>query len=130
MSSLHRTLSGDVLVHHLTEDEMLVDRGLVEAHGRSARTLVKEGPLRLTLIALAAQGTLPPHSTSGPIMIQLLDGDIVVEAAGKEYPLAMQEVLVIASRVEHSARSTEGGSFLLTVIHVVPEEQSSPVQRA
>jgi quercetin dioxygenase-like cupin family protein len=117
MSSMHRTISGDVLVQHLTEDSMLIDRGLVEQHGRSARTLVKEGPLRVTMIALAANGTLPPHSTVGPISIQLVEGDITVTAAGREYPLAMRDLLVVAANVEHSASSDEGGAFLLTVVH-------------
>lgn len=117
MSSLHRTLSGDVLVQHLTDDEMLVDRALVELHGRSARTVVKEGPLRVTIIALAANGSLPVHSANGPISIQLLEGDITFNAAGRDYPLAVRDLLVVAAGVEHSARSSGGGAFLLTVVH-------------
>ncbi len=117
MSSMQRTLAGDVLVHHLTEDEMLVDRSLVALHGRSARTLIKEGPLRVTVIALAANGNLPPHSAAGPISIQLLEGDITFTAAGTHYPLAPYDLLVIAGGVEHSARSAAGGAFLLTVVH-------------
>ena len=117
MSSMHRTISGEVLVQHLTEDAMLIDRGLVEQHGRSARTLVKEGSLRVTMIALGVNGVLPAHSTTGPISIQLLEGDITFTAAGKEYSLAMRELLVVAANVEHSARSTNGGAFLLTVVH-------------
>ncbi|HEY8794373.1 MAG TPA: hypothetical protein VIM15_05450 [Gemmatimonadaceae bacterium] len=117
MSSMQRTLAGDVLVQHLTDDEMLVDRSLVALHGRSARTLIKEGPLRVTVIALAANGNLPAHSTSGPISIQLLEGDITFTAAGREYPLGSRDLLVVAGGVEHSARSAAGGAFLLTVVH-------------
>jgi quercetin dioxygenase-like cupin family protein len=117
MSSMHRTISGDVLVQHLTEDAMLIDRGLVEQHGRSARTLVKEGPIRVTMIALDANGTLPAHSTAGPISVQLLEGDITFTAAGQEYPLQMRDLLVISANVEHSAKSAKGGAFLLTVVH-------------
>jgi quercetin dioxygenase-like cupin family protein len=117
MSSMNRTLAGDVLVQHLTDDEMLVDRSLVALHGRSARTLIKEGPLRVTVIALAANGILPAHSTTGPISIQLLEGDITFTVAGKEYPLASRDLLVVAGGVEHSARSAGGGAFLLTVVH-------------
>ena len=81
------------------------------------RTLIKEGPLRVTVIALAANGNLPAHSTTGPISIQLLEGDITFTAAGKEYPLAPRDLLVVAGGVEHSARSAAGGAFLLTVVH-------------
>ena len=117
MSSVRRTLGGDVLVHHLTHDEALVDRSLVALHRRSARTLVKEGSLRVTIIALGAKGDLPEHSSAGPISIQLLDGDITFTAAEQEYALAPRDLLVIAGGVPHSARSSGGGTFLLTVVH-------------
>ena len=97
MSSMHRTIEGDVLVNHLTQDAMMIDQGLLVQHGRSSRTIVKEGPLRVTLIALAANATLPAHSASGPITIQLLEGDITFEIAGKEFPLQTRDLLVVAA---------------------------------
>ena len=117
MSSMHRTLQGDVLVHHLTRDERIIDRDLVARHGRSARTLVKEGPLRLTILGIAAGGDLPAHRTDGPVSIQVVEGEVTFSAAGKEYPLSTGDVLVFAANVEHSARSRTGGVFLLTVVH-------------
>jgi hypothetical protein len=59
MSSLHRALD-DVRIHHLHQDQRLIDPALLARHGRSARTLVKEGPLRLTIVAIGPGGTLPP----------------------------------------------------------------------
>lgn len=117
MSSLNRIVEGAVLVHHLPHAEQMIDRALVEQHGRSARTLVKEGLLRLTIIAIAAGGDMPPHSTSGPVSVHLLQGDAVFSAAGSDYPLHVGDVLVFASGVEHSARSDSGCTFLLTVVH-------------
>jgi quercetin dioxygenase-like cupin family protein len=117
MSSLRRTIEGDILVHHLTQDERMIDQDLLARHGRTARTLVKEGTLRLTLIALAAGGSLPAHHTEGPVMIHVLEGSVVVEAVGSEYSLVPGELLVLASEVEHAARSTTGSVFLLTVVH-------------
>ena len=117
MSSLRRTLEGDVLVHHLKRDEQMIDKGLLARHGRSARTLVKQGPLRMTVIALAAGGTLATHRAEGPVTIQLLDGDVVFDVAEHEYPLAAGDVLVLASGVPHGARSSAGCVLLLTVVH-------------
>lgn len=114
---MHRTIEGRVLVNHLTQDEMLIDQSLLVQHGRSARTLVKEGALRITVIALAANGVLPAHSAAGPISIQLLNGDVTFDIAGQAYPLRLNDLLVVAPRVEHSARSATGGTFLLTVVH-------------
>lgn len=118
MSSLHRTITGDVLVQHLGPDVMTIDQQLLAAHGRSARTLVKDGPLRLTIMALAPGGTLAPHSTDNPVSIQVLQGEVTFSALDREYALAAGDVLVLAAGVEHAARSKSGASFLLTVAFV------------
>ncbi|HEY2896815.1 MAG TPA: cupin domain-containing protein [Gemmatimonadaceae bacterium] len=117
MSSLRRTLEGEVLVHHLKRDEQMIDRQLLARHGRTARTLVKEGPLRLTVIAIAAGGGIPIHHAEGPITIHLLEGDAVFDVAEREYALAAGDVLVLASGVPHAARSSTGCVLLLTVVH-------------
>ena len=117
MSSLDRTISGEVLVRHLPRDEQTIDQTLVARHGRSARTLVKEGPLRLTILALAAGGDLPAHNTDGPVSIHILEGEVVFEAVGQKYPLSVGDLLVLAAGVEHSASSASGCVFLLTVVH-------------
>ena len=117
MSSMHRSSSGEVLVHHLTEDERLVDQTLLAQHGRSARTLVKQGPLRLTLIALAPGGDIAAHRASGPVSMHIVEGEIVFAALGHEYVAKPGDILVMAAGVEHAVRSETGGVFLLTVVH-------------
>lgn len=117
MSSMHRVLEGDVLVRHLPRDAGMIDAALLARHGRTARTLVKDGPLRLTIMAIAPGGDLPTHRTDGPVTIHVLDGDVLVEAMDQEYPLSAGDVLVLAPGVPHSARSRTGVRFLLTVVH-------------
>lgn len=121
MSSMHRVLSGEVLVHHLTEDERMLDAELLARHGRTARTLVKDGPLRLTIMGIAAGGVLPTHSTDAQVTVHLLEGEVTFAAAGGEYPLRVGDVLVLAAGVEHEARSATGGVFLLTVLYPAGE---------
>jgi quercetin dioxygenase-like cupin family protein len=118
MSSMNRTISGDVLVQHLRSDVMLIDQTLLEAHGRSARTLVKDGPLRLTIMGIAAGGSLPPHRSEHPVSIQVVQGDVTFVAVDQEYTLTAGDVLIFASGVEHSARTTGGAALLLTVAYV------------
>jgi quercetin dioxygenase-like cupin family protein len=125
MSSLHRTIDGDVMVRHLKRDEQMIDPTLLARHGRTARTLVKEGPLRLTLIALAAGGSIPSHRAEGPVTIHLLEGDVVFDVEESQYPLVPGEVLVLASGLRHEVRSSAGCVFLLTVVHL--PSQGSPV---
>jgi quercetin dioxygenase-like cupin family protein len=117
MSSLDRIISGEALVRHLPRDEQTIDQSIVTRHGRSARTLVKEGLLRLTIMALAPDGDLPAHKTDGPVSIHVLEGEVVFEALGQKYPLSVGDLLVLAAGVEHSASSVPGCVFLLTVVH-------------
>src|SRR5665213_1129135 len=116
MSSMRRILNAEVLVHHLTRDERMLDQELLARHGRTARTIVKEGPLRLTVMGIAAGGVLPTHSTDAQVTIHLLEGEVTFIARGREYPLTTGDVLVFAPGVEHEARSAAGGVFLLTVV--------------
>ena len=114
---MKRTISGPVLSHRLTRDELMLDHTLLEQRGRTARTLVKEGPLRLTLMALAADGVLPEHRTDGPVTVHVLNGTVTFTAAGATYDLVAGEVLVFAAGVPHAAQSSTGCVFLLTVVH-------------
>jgi quercetin dioxygenase-like cupin family protein len=118
MSSMKRTMSGDVLFHRLTRDELTLDTTLLAERGRTARTLVKEGPLRLTLMALAREGVLPEHRADGPVSIHVIEGTAVFHALGADYPLSKGDVLVFANGVPHSASSALGCVFLLTVVHL------------
>lgn len=126
MSSMNRTIEGEVLVHHLPQDELIIDRELLAQRGRTARTLVKEGPVRLVLMALPPGGDLPAHSTDDPVTIHVTDGEITFRAINNEYHLVKGDVLVFAAGVEHSASSREGCVFLLTVVH--HDSNSTPPQ--
>lgn len=120
MSSLDRTLDGDVVVRHLTQDAQMIDRALLEKQGRTSRTLIKEGPLRLTMVALGAGGELAPHRAPGPATMHVLEGSVTFTALGREYPVKAGDILVMGSGVEHSGRSTSGGMFLLTLMDARP----------
>lgn len=117
MSSMQRRLGGGVLVHHLARDSQMIDEALLARSGRSARTLVKEGPLRITLMAVAAGEDVPPHHADGPVAIQVLRGDIVFRVPEGECPLAAGDMLVLPARVEHSARAVTDCAFLVTIVH-------------
>lgn len=116
MSSLERNLAGDAMHLGLGAERQALDQAGLAKHGRASRTLVKNGPLRVTLIELAAGGELAPHQAPGPATMQVLDGAIVFTAGEKEYPMGKGDLLALAANVRHSARSSTGGLFLLTVI--------------
>jgi quercetin dioxygenase-like cupin family protein len=130
MSSMNRTIEGEVLVHHLPQDELIIDRELLAQRGRTSRTIVKEGPLRIVLMALAPGGDLPAHSTDEPVQIHVTDGEIVFRAVGQDYNLAQGDTLVFAAGVEHSAISAPGCVFLLTVVRTNTDSGSMGVHGA
>lgn len=74
MTPLHRSLAGNLLVFDLQDEMRTVREALGVAPTRIARTLVKDGPLRLTLIGMSPGGSLREHEAAGPITIHVLDG--------------------------------------------------------
>lgn len=118
MSSIQRPLSGDVLVFSLAEErERAGDATILERSGRNARTLLKEGPLRATVVVLDAGGVLAEHQAEGPIMVQPLEGRIRFTTSECEHEIGPGELLSAGGGVRHSVSSEGGATFLLTVAH-------------
>lgn len=124
MSPVHRTLASSALAFDLADEMRIVRSELDAGHSRIARTLVKEGALRLTLIGVRAGGGMHEHVADGPITIHALEGTIVVHAAGETIRLAAGSLVAIDGGVRHDVSSSEGGLFLLTLI--APEAARAP----
>lgn len=115
---LDRALSADVLRFDLNAEEgKATHPDTLERDGRSSRTLLKEGPLRVTLIVLGPGGGIPEHEAQGPITIQSLRGTVDVIVNGETHSVAPRDLLAIDSAVPHAVSSVEGASFILTVTH-------------
>lgn len=116
MPSIQRPLSGDVMVFRLDDErERAADPSTVQKHGRSARTLLKDGPLRVTLVVLGPGGELAEHSADGPITVQPLDGSIRFTIGGQSHDVSAGEMLSAGAGLPHSVHSEHGAAFLLTV---------------
>lgn len=116
MPSIDRPLSGDVLVFDLEEEEdEAADQKILERSGRNARTVLKSGPLRVTLVVLAPGGETSEHSAPGPITVQPVRGTIRFTVGGETYHLGPGKMLSAGPEVDHAVFSEEGASFLLTV---------------
>lgn len=119
MSSLDRPLHADVLRFSLEAEERNATHAeTLERDGRSSRTLLKDGALRVTLIVLAPEGGIPEHTAPGPITIQPLRGRVEVVVGGESHGVSAGEILSLGPGVPHSVSSREGAAFLLTVTHV------------
>ena len=114
MSPTQHPVSGPALVFDLAEELRIVHEQLAST-SRSARTLVKNGSLRATLMGLAAGGSIAAHSADGPITVHVLEGAIDFEADGKTWSLPTGSLFALDAGIVHSVRSTQGAAFLLTV---------------
>jgi quercetin dioxygenase-like cupin family protein len=118
MSPIDRPLSGEVLRFDLVQERGRVDDpALLQRNGRNARTLIKDGWLRVTLVTVRAGGGIEAHRAAGPITVHVVDGDIRFRVAGKEHRLAAGDLLSVPAGLEHHVTSDNGGTFLLTVAH-------------
>jgi quercetin dioxygenase-like cupin family protein len=122
MASIDRPLGGDAILFRLSDGERsaLVDDQLLAERKRTARTLVKEGALRVTLVALSPGGSLAEHHAEGPITVHVLAGEIRFRTGEKEWNLSKGDLLALPARVPHAVESDNGGEFLLTVAVTPP----------
>jgi quercetin dioxygenase-like cupin family protein len=123
MPSIQRQLSGEILVFEIDEErERASDPDVLLRSGRNARTLLKMGSLRVTLVVLEAGGELAEHEAAGPITVQVVRGRIQFTAEEERHDIGPGQLLAAGSGVRHSVASAEGAAFLLTVSHVTREE--------
>ena len=116
MSPVRHQVSGPALQFSLADEISIVKQELGDTTTRSARTLVKDGPLRVTLVAVKPGGELKPHRADGPITLQVLEGEITFQAEGQSWTMRAESLFVLDAGITHSVRSTQGGVFLLTVV--------------
>ena len=118
MTPVRHQVSGQALQFALQEEIGTVKRELTGTTTRSARTLVKDGPLRVTLVGVNPGGELRPHKADGPITLQVLEGQIHFEAEGQRWTLSAGTLFALDAGITHSVQSPNGGIFLLTVVAV------------
>lgn len=100
----------------LQELSALLNSSEVARAGRSARTLFKDGSLRLVLVALGATGVLQEHHAPGPLTIQALSGSVTVEAGDQSFPLHLGDLLVLPAGAPHAVQAHEPSGLLLTMV--------------
>jgi quercetin dioxygenase-like cupin family protein len=113
MSSLDRELDGAALLLDLGEARR--EMGALEDGQHTARTLIKSGALRVTLITLAPGGSLAEHSAPGPILVQPVEGTLHFASHGAIHELVPGQLLSVGPHVRHAVSSDGGATFLLTV---------------
>ncbi len=83
--------------------------------GHGARTLAKQGSLRVVLLALARGARIPQHRAAASISVQVLFGHVRFSVAGKETHLTPGRVLVVARDLPHDLEAEQDSAVLLTL---------------
>lgn len=116
MTPVKHQVAGSALTFTLSEEVDALKAELRDAPARAARTLVKEGPVTVTLIGVIAGGSMHAHKADGPITVQVLDGEVEFSIGETTRTFPAGSLLALAGGITHAVRSEHGGIFLLTVV--------------
>lgn len=115
MSSITRQLAGPNLTFRLADQiaELRADENYARS-GRAGRTLVKAGPLRLTLTCLAAGIEVGTHHADMPMTLQPIEGRLRYRVGDEESEIGAGEVLFFGPGHAQDIRALEDTALLLT----------------
>ena len=109
-------ISGQVLTFLLpAEEARLREQAGASKSGRAAKTLVKEGPLRITEVALRKGTLLPSHQVAGATSLEIRRGRLRVTAAGGALNFGSGELIVLDTGVAHSVQALSDCVILITM---------------
>ncbi len=111
----HR-ISGARLTFALrTECSALEETAAYRRSGRTAKTLVNEGQLRIELVALREGTAMAPHRAAAHVTIHVVRGALRVEMADGPTDLGPGGLLVLAPDLRHRVIARKDACFLLTL---------------
>lgn len=109
-------ISGDVLLIDIEhESKAILDAARSAGTGHSAKTLVKDGPLRLVILGFTAGSFLREHNSDGPVSIQALSGRVDVSIADRSESVEAGKTLVINATISHGVTAVADAVLLLTI---------------
>ncbi|MCA9903310.1 MAG: cupin domain-containing protein [Hyphomicrobiaceae bacterium] len=84
-------------------------------HRHRQETLYKGGDATIALFVFEEGAGLPPHTAQGVVTIQTIEGHLRVTAKGETHDLPTNQLLILASGVEHDVHAHRASTMLLTV---------------
>ena len=109
-------IRGDALSLDLDHESTSILEAAKETDsGRAAKTLVKEGPLRLTIMGFAAGSALHEHKAAGPVSIEVRSGLVEVRVGATSSSLAAGDILILDEEISHSLVAASDAVLLLTI---------------
>ena len=99
-----------------SEAQRLVDLVDYEEGRVVSRTFAQNPSLSITLFAFAKGEGVSTHTAPGDALLQVLDGEALVNIDAKEMTVGAGEVVVMPANIPHSVNAVERFKMLLTVI--------------
>ncbi len=81
-----------------------------------SRTFAQNASVSLTLFAFYQGEGVSTHTAPGDAMVQVLDGEALVNIDGKEITVNTGEIVVMPANIPHSVTASKKFKMLLTVI--------------
>jgi len=94
----------------------LADEIAVQLGSTVSKVVVKDGPLRLVLFAFDSGEELTEHTASLPVVIQVIEGSVMVEASGDRAQLFAGGWLFLEANEPHTVVADEPTKMLLTMV--------------
>ena len=112
------TMDKPVLIKNITFSEPLDLAELVAyEEGRVvSRTFAQNPSIGLTLFSFDEGEGVSTHTAPGDAMVQVLDGEAVVNIDGKEMTVSAGQVVVMPADIPHSVTAAKRFKMLLTVV--------------
>jgi quercetin dioxygenase-like cupin family protein len=110
----HR-LAGKILEFDLgAEERKLQEQAASAKSGRAAKTLVKEGRLRITLVAMRKGAALGAHAVEGDVSLQVLRGAFAMRTKDQHFRARKGSLIALQAGVQHDAQATRDATILIT----------------
>ncbi|MEO8185421.1 MAG: cupin domain-containing protein [Deltaproteobacteria bacterium] len=96
------------------ERELRLD-GQYERSGHTARTLVRTSDLRVVLMVMKGQSSIPEHQADETASVQVLSGRVRLRVPSRDVELRSGELFVLGASLRHGVKALEDSAFLLTL---------------
>lgn len=103
------TIQPFTLVHDVRAESPMPETGLDRA------TVISHPDLRVVVLTFAAGHVLKEHSAPFPLLMQALDGDLLVRAGGQETRLAPGSLLRLDASLPHEVEALSDSRLMLTL---------------
>jgi quercetin dioxygenase-like cupin family protein len=109
-------LSGSAILLDIEDESKEILRTASAAGVKhAAKTLIKDGPLRMVILGFISGASLREHSAGGPVSIQVLSGSAEITAGEVAHAVGAGSTLVLGSDVAHSVTARADAVLLLTI---------------